>query len=55
MIEVQQLRKSYGDLAAVDEFSFTVKPREIFGLLGPNRAGKTITISCISGLLLVAA
>src|SRR5579863_3564529 len=51
MIEVQQLRKSYGDLTAVDGLSFTAQPGEIFGLLGPNGAGKTTTISCISGLL----
>ncbi len=51
MIEVQQLRKSYGDLTAVDGVSFTAQPGEIFGLLGPNGAGKTTTISCISGLL----
>ena len=51
MIEVQNLRKSYGDLTAVDGVSFTAHPGEIFGLLGPNGAGKTTTISCISGLL----
>jgi ABC-2 type transport system ATP-binding protein len=51
MIEVEQLRKSFGDLTAVDGVSFTARPGEIFGLLGPNGAGKTTTISCISGLL----
>ena len=51
MIEVEQLRKSYGDLTAVDGVSFTAHPGEIFGLLGPNGAGKTTTISCICGLL----
>jgi len=51
MIEVEQLRKSYGDLTAVDGVSFTAQPGEIFGLLGPNGAGKTTTISCICGLL----
>jgi ABC-2 type transport system ATP-binding protein len=51
MIEVQQLRKSYGDLTAVDGITFTAQPGEIFGLLGPNGAGKTTTISCISGLM----
>src|ERR1700675_4538281 len=52
MIEVDQLRKSYGDLIAVDGVSFTAHRGEIFGLLGPNGAGKTTTIGCISGLLL---
>jgi ABC-2 type transport system ATP-binding protein len=51
MIEVENLRKAFGDLAAVDGVSFQARPGEIFGLLGPNGAGKTTTISCISGLL----
>jgi len=51
VIEVEQLRKSYGDLVAVDAVSFTAQPGEIFGLLGPNGAGKTTTIGCICGLL----
>jgi ABC-2 type transport system ATP-binding protein len=51
MIEVQQLRKQFGDFAAVKDVSFVAKPGEIFGLLGPNGAGKTTTISCISSLI----
>ena len=51
MIEVEQLRKSYGDFTAVHDVSFTARPGEIFGLLGPNGAGKTTTISCMSGLM----
>ena len=49
--EVDQLRKTFGGLAAVDGVTFTAQPGEIFGLLGPNGAGKTTTIGCISGLL----
>ncbi|MFN8178881.1 MAG: ABC transporter ATP-binding protein [bacterium] len=52
MIEVDSLRKQYGDLVAVDGLSFQAQPGEIFGLLGPNGAGKSTTIHCISGLLL---
>jgi len=51
MIEVEQLRKQYGDLTAVHDVSFTARTGEIFGLLGPNGAGKTTTIGCISTLL----
>jgi ABC-2 type transport system ATP-binding protein len=51
MIEVEHLRKSFGEVVAVDGVSFSVQPGELFGLLGPNGAGKTTTIGCISGLL----
>src|SRR5215470_13265497 len=51
MIEVEQLRKTYGELIAVDGVSFVARPGQIFGLLGPNGAGKTTTIGCICGLL----
>jgi ABC-2 type transport system ATP-binding protein len=55
MIEVEQLRKVFGDLVAVDNVSFTARPGEIFGLLGPNGAGKTTTLGCICGLLTPSA
>lgn len=51
MIEVDGLRKEYGDLVAVDGVSFTAEGGAIFGLLGPNGAGKSTTIGCLSGLL----
>ena len=51
MIEVEDLRKSYGDVIAVDGVSFRAEPGRVFGLLGPNGAGKTTTISCMCGLL----
>jgi len=51
MIEIKEVRKSFGDLEAVAGLSFEVEKGEIFGLLGPNGAGKTTTISMISGLL----
>jgi ABC-2 type transport system ATP-binding protein len=49
-IEVESLKKNYGNLKAVDGISFTVKQGEIFGLLGPNGAGKTTTIEILEGL-----
>ncbi|MFI6640448.1 ABC transporter ATP-binding protein [Streptomyces sp. NPDC050504] len=50
VIEVQKLRKVYGDHVAVDDVSFTVERGEIFGVLGPNGAGKTTTVECVEGL-----
>jgi ABC-2 type transport system ATP-binding protein len=51
MVEVEGLRKVFGDLVAVDGISFSARPGEIFGFLGPNGAGKTTTLGCICGLL----
>ena len=50
MIEIQNLTKVYGDLRAVDDFSFIVRSGEIVGLIGPNGAGKTSTLRCIVGI-----
>ena len=49
-IAVQDLRKSYGSLAAVDGVSFDVEQGEFFGILGPNGAGKTTTLEMLEGL-----
>lgn len=51
MLKVENVTKYYGDFKAVDNLSFTVKPGEIFGLLGVNGAGKTTTFRMIMGLL----
>jgi ABC-2 type transport system ATP-binding protein len=50
-IEVQDLRKNFGEVAAVRGVSFSVQAGEIFSLLGPNGAGKSTTISMLSCLL----
>jgi ABC-2 type transport system ATP-binding protein len=50
VIQVSGIRKTYGQLVAVDDVSFDVKDGEIFGLIGPNGAGKTTTMECIEGL-----
>src|SRR5579884_2773820 len=49
-IEVRDLRKIYGDKAAVDGLSFSVPRGCFFGFLGPNGAGKTTTIKMLMGL-----
>lgn len=50
VIEVSELRKSYGGRPVVDGVSFAVQEGEIFGVLGPNGAGKTTTVECVEGL-----
>ena len=49
-VVVQDLRKRYGAVTAVDSVSFEVESGEIFGLIGPNGAGKTTTVECLIGL-----
>jgi ABC-2 type transport system ATP-binding protein len=48
-VEVHELRKVYGELAAVDGLSFTIEEGEVFALLGPNGAGKTTTVEILEG------
>jgi ABC-2 type transport system ATP-binding protein len=50
IIEVEKLKKVYGDRAVVDEVSFQVRRGEIFGILGPNGAGKTTTLEMIEAM-----
>ncbi|MFD4641157.1 ABC transporter ATP-binding protein [Lentzea sp. NPDC058436] len=49
-VVVRDIRKSYGELKAVDGVSFTVAEGEFFGILGPNGAGKTTTLEIVEGL-----
>ena len=51
MIEVAGLTKKYGDLLAVKDLSFKVDKGKIWGLLGPNAAGKTTTMRILTGYL----
>ena len=50
VIEVQNLRKKYGNTVAVDNISFNVQQGEIFTIVGPNGAGKSTTVESIMGL-----
>jgi ABC-2 type transport system ATP-binding protein len=51
MIQLINLSKHYGQLAAVDRLNLEVAAGEIFGFLGPNGAGKTTTIRTMMGVL----
>jgi ABC-2 type transport system ATP-binding protein len=50
VIVAEEIRKSYGELRAVDGVSLEVQPGEFFGILGPNGAGKTTILEIIEGL-----
>jgi ABC-2 type transport system ATP-binding protein len=51
MLELHNIRKSYGAQQAVKGISFAIRAGETLGLLGPNGAGKTTTVSMIAGLI----
>jgi branched-chain amino acid transport system permease protein len=51
VLQVSQLGKRFGGLAAVEDVSFDIRAGEIVGLIGPNGAGKSTTFNLISGLL----
>ncbi|MDA0716053.1 MAG: ABC transporter ATP-binding protein [archaeon] len=51
LLSVQNLRKEFGGLVAVNNVSFEIGKGEFVGLIGPNGCGKSTTFNCISGLL----
>jgi branched-chain amino acid transport system ATP-binding protein len=55
VLQVSNLRKSFGGINAVDDVSFTVHESEILGIIGPNGSGKSTVFNCVLGQLLPSA
>src|SRR5215469_13086047 len=51
IIEIHGLTKRFGELTAVDHLDLTIAKGEIFGLVGPDGAGKTTTLRMLCGLM----
>lgn len=51
VLEIKNISKSFGDLTAVNNLSFTLEAGNVFGFLGPNGAGKTTTIRMIMNII----
>ncbi|MDM5233121.1 ABC transporter ATP-binding protein [Lysinibacillus pakistanensis] len=50
VIQIENLKKSFGAFEAIQDLTFSIRKGEIFGIIGPNGAGKTTTIEIIEGL-----
>ncbi|MFN2363538.1 MAG: ABC transporter ATP-binding protein, partial [Halarsenatibacteraceae bacterium] len=51
IIEAEKISYDYGDIKALEEISFEVKPVELLGIIGPNGSGKTTLIKNLTGIL----
>ena len=47
VLTIRNLSKSFGKIQAVNDVSFTVPPKSVFGILGPNGSGKTTTLGIV--------
>src|SRR5690242_11435139 len=52
VLEVSNLRKSFGGITAVNDVSFEVRKGEILGIIGPNGSGKSTLFNCVLGQLM---
>jgi len=55
LVQLERMTRRYGDVVAADEVSFEVRRGEMFGLIGPDGAGKTTTLRVVLGLLAASA
>jgi len=51
LFQARNLTKRYGRLTALSDVSFSVRPGEVLGLIGPNGSGKTTLFECVGGVL----
>jgi ABC-2 type transport system ATP-binding protein len=51
LLEIQNVTKRYGNVTALSGVSFTIRPGEVLGLIGPNGSGKTTLFECLGGVL----
>ena len=51
MFQARHLTKRYGRLTALSDVSFSIRPGEVLGLIGPNGSGKTTLFECLGGVL----
>jgi len=51
ILKVDGLSKNFGEVLALNQVGFNVRPNEILGLIGPNGAGKTTLLECVAGIL----
>ncbi len=51
ILSVQNIKKAFGGVMAVNDISFDIRGNEILGIIGPNGSGKTTLINCITGFI----